>query len=75
MVYMSVLATIIQIPIVWILLKAYRLPDAIYEMTWKYAIGIMIATPMGMISTIGANMLQIAGKMKILAKLVSDLSM
>lgn len=69
MVYMSVLATIIQIPIVWILLKAYRLPDAIYEMTWKYAIGIMIATPMGMISTIGANMLQIAGKMKILAKL------
>ncbi len=69
MVYTSVLATFIQIPVIWILLKAYRLPGTISAMAWQYAIGIMIATPLGQISSIGANMLQISGKMKILAKL------
>lgn len=69
MLYLSFFASFVQIPLVWILLKAYRLPEAIHAMTWEYAIGIMIATPLGMISTVGTYMLQIAGKMKILAYL------
>ena len=69
MVYLAVVATIIQIPIVWVLMKAYRLPDDIYTLAWQYAFGIMIATPLGLISSVGANMLQIVGKMKLLIKL------
>ncbi len=69
MVYLSVFASIFQIPVIWVLLKAYGLPDNIYAMVWQYAIGLMIATPLGVISTVGANMLQIVGRMKMLTML------
>ena len=69
MIIMAVIAAFIQIPIVWALLKAYRLPDAIYALAWQYAIGIMFSMPLGIISAVGTNMLQISGKMKILTKL------
>ena len=69
MVIFSAITAFIQIPFVLILLKAYGLPDELYAMTLQYAIGMMISSPLGMISSVGANMLQISGKMKILTKL------
>lgn len=65
----SVFAAIFQIPLFWILLKAYRLPDSIYALSWQYAFGAMLSTPLSMISTVGSNMLQISGKPKILTRL------
>ena len=57
---------IIQIPIVFLILKSYNLEPTIYEMTRNYAIGVMIATPFSIISAVSVCQLQIAGKVKIL---------
>lgn len=63
---MAAAVAIVQIPVVWLVVRSYGLSEEMYRMTMQYAIGIMICTPLGLISTVGTYQLQIAGKMKIL---------
>ena len=60
-----------QIPLVYALINfgMKGLSDETLTMVWQYAIGIMIATPFGLVSTVGTYQLQIVGKMKLLLKL------
>lgn len=62
----SIIATLIQIPIIYLIISTYGLSEEMYHLTWSYAIGIMIATPFGLISTVGSFELQIVGKMRLL---------
>ena len=66
---MAVAAGIVQIPVVWLVVRSYGLPDEIFHMTMQYAAGMMICTPLGLISSAGTYELQIAGKMKALMAL------
>ncbi|MBR2707249.1 MAG: hypothetical protein IKE74_08460 [Mogibacterium sp.] len=66
---MAVITAVVQIPVVLAVVRSYRLPEEIYRMTMQYAVGIMISTPLGIISCAGTYQLQIAGKMKILMRL------
>ena len=66
---MAVIAAIVQIPIVLAVVRSYGLPEEMYRMTMQYATGIMISTPLGLISTVGTYQMQIAGKMKMLMTL------
>lgn len=61
--------SVVQIPVVWLVIRSYGLPDDIYAMTMQYAVGIMMCTPFGLISSVGTYQLQIAGKMNALMKL------
>jgi Na+-driven multidrug efflux pump len=63
---MAAAVAIVQIPVVWLVVRSYGLSEEMYRMTMQYAVGIMICTPLGLISTVGTYQLQIAGKMKIL---------
>ena len=66
---MGVAISVLQIPIVYGIIATYNLDPEIHAMTWQYAIGIMLATPFGLVSTVGVYQLQILGKMKVLMKL------
>ena len=66
MLLMAAVVGIVQIPVVWIMIRSYGLSDEMYDMTMQYAIGIMICAPLGLISTVGTYQMQIAGKMKML---------
>ena len=63
---MTVTVGIAQIPLVWLLVQSYGLSKEMSVMIWQYAVGCMICTPLGIISTVGTYQLQIAGKMKVL---------
>lgn len=69
MITIAIAISIIQIPLVLLIISSYGLSDSISEMVHQYAIGIMISTPLGIISTVGTYALQIAGKMKVLMTL------
>ncbi|MCR4611127.1 MAG: polysaccharide biosynthesis C-terminal domain-containing protein [Lachnospiraceae bacterium] len=69
MIIMIAFFTVIQIPFVYFIIDSYSLNTLIHELMWQYAIGIMIATPLGMVSTIGVFQLQIIGKMKVIMSL------
>ena len=62
----ALLVGIIQIPIVFAILKSYNLDPTLYTMTKDYAIGIMISMPFSFIASVGVCQLQMAGKMKTL---------
>ena len=62
-------AAFIQIPLVWMILRSYGLSPEMFAMTMQYAAGIMLCTPLGIISSTGTYQLQIAGKMKVLMRL------
>ncbi|MBR6230229.1 MAG: polysaccharide biosynthesis C-terminal domain-containing protein [Eubacterium sp.] len=66
LVIFGLIISVLQVPIVYGLISSYHLNPEINAMTWQYSIGIMIATPMGLISTVGVYQLQILGKMKVL---------
>ena len=66
MIMMALLVSIFQIPIVWGMISSYGLSQDMFEMTWQYAVGCMISTPLGLISTVGTYQMQISGKMKML---------
>lgn len=55
-----------QIPLAYLMIASYHLDPEMSRMTWQYAIGVMIATPFGLISTVGVYQMQIMGKMKYL---------
>ena len=69
MIIMAVVASIVQIPVVWLVVKSYGLSEEIFRMTMQYAAGLMICTPLGLISSVGTYELQITGKMKVLTAL------
>lgn len=66
MIAMAVIVGIVQIPVVLMIVRSYGLSEEMYKMTMQYAIGIMICSPLGLISTVGTYQMQIAGKMKML---------
>ena len=66
MIAAAVIMSVVQIPIVYLIITSYNLSPEMNEMTWLYAVGIMISTPFGLISTVGVYQLQISGKMKAL---------
>ena len=68
MLLMAAVTAVVQIPVVWVVIRSYGLSDDMYALVWQYAIGIMLCTPLGLISTVGTYELQIAGKMKILMR-------
>ena len=64
MILMAVCMSIVQIPIVWLIIKSYGLSGDMYTMIWQYAIGIMIGAPLSLVSNVGSYELQVLGKMK-----------
>ena len=66
MVVSAVAMSIIQIPLVYLIIASYGLSPEMNYTTWLYAIGVMISTPFGLVSTVGVYQLQIVGKMKVL---------
>ena len=66
MITVAIAISLIQIPLVFLIISSYGLSDEMYHMVWQYAIGIMICTPFGIVSTVGTYMLQISGRMRIL---------
>ena len=69
MLIMAAVIGVVQIPVVWIMLKSYGLSDEMFNMTMQYAVGIMICSPLGLISNVGTFQMQISGKMKMLTAL------
>ena len=65
----AIFISAIQVPAVILLINSYHLSPEMYQLTWQYAIGIMIASPFGLVSTVGVYQLQIVGKMKVLMAL------
>jgi len=68
-VLMAAVISVVQIPVVWLMIRSYHLSPEVYRMTWQYAAGIMICSPLGLISTVGVFQLQVSGRMKALMKL------
>ena len=66
MIIAAVVMSIVQIPLVYLIISSYNLSPEMNQTTWLYAVGIMISTPFGLISTVGVYQLQIVGKMKVL---------
>lgn len=62
----TICISLIQIPMVFLLISTYGLSDEVLHMVREYAIGMMICTPLGIVSTVGTYVMQIAGKMRIL---------
>ena len=57
---------VVQMPIIYIIMSSYNLDPEIRSMTWQYAAGMMIALPIGLISSVGSYQLTILGKMRVL---------
>ena len=53
MVIVALVTSVVQIPLVAGIIVSYGLDNNMTALTWQYAIGIMIATPFGLISTVG----------------------
>ncbi|MBO7349718.1 MAG: polysaccharide biosynthesis C-terminal domain-containing protein [Spirochaetales bacterium] len=62
----SVFVAVVQIPFFTILIRSYHLSEEMHKLTWQYAVGMMVAMPIGIISTVGSYQLQVIGKMKVL---------
>ena len=61
-----IFVSVVQIPIVNIIIASYNLDHELADMTYKYAIGVMLLNPFAIISTVGVYQLQIIGKMKVI---------
>ena len=66
MIFVAIGVSIIQIPIVYLIIRSYQLAEELTKLVWQYAIGLMLASPLGLISCCGTYELQIVGKVKIL---------
>ena len=69
MIAAAIFVAIVQIPLVFGIIRSYQLSPELNRLTWQYAVGIMISMPFGLISTVGVFQMQIVGKMKVLMKL------
>lgn len=61
-----ILVVVLEVPIVELIIASYHLEPTLHDMTMQYSIGMMIAMPFSLISSVGLCQLQIVGKMKIL---------
>ncbi len=61
---LTVVSGIVQIPIIYSIIMSYHLSAQMNQTCWQYAIGIMIAAPLGLIATVCGYQLQILGKTK-----------
>ena len=66
MILMAAVSSIVQIPLVFFMIRSYGLSQDMYVMTWQYALAFMLCAPFSLINTVGIYQLQIAGKMKML---------
>ena len=66
MVVSALLMAVGQIPIVYLMISSYDLDPEMNRLVWQYGIGVMVATPFGIVSTVGVYQMQIMGKMKYL---------
>lgn len=71
MILTALFVSLAQIPLVYLIISSYGLSPEMNSLVWSYAIGIMISSPLGLISTIGVLQLQILGKMKVLMGLAA----
>ena len=69
LIIMALFMSIIQFPLVKFMIDSYKLNPEMHKLVWEYAVGIMICTPLGLVSTMGVYQLQIVGKMKIIMRL------
>ena len=60
----AIFVSVVQIPIVSWLINSYDVSPEMKGLTWQYAIGVMIASPFGLVSFVGVYQLQIVGKVK-----------
>ena len=66
MIAAAVIVAVVQMPIIYIIMSSYDLNPEIKSMVWQYAAGMMIALPIGLISSVGSYQLTILGKMRVL---------
>lgn len=66
MIILAAAVGVLQIPVVWLMIRSYGLSDEMYVLTWQYAIGLMICAPLSLISNVGTYQLQISGRMRVL---------
>ena len=64
MIIAAIFVSVVQIPIVSWLINSYDVSPEMKDLTWQYAIGVMIASPFGLVSFVGVYQLQIVGKVK-----------
>lgn len=69
MAVMALAMSVVQIPLVAGIIASYGLDENMADLTWQYAIGIMIATPFGLVSTVGTYLFQATGNMRRLMRL------
>ncbi len=62
----AIVVSLIQIPIVYFMIRSYGLTGEVLSYTTSYAIGVMLATPFSIINAVGVYQFQALGKMKIL---------
>lgn len=62
----AIIVSLVQIPIVFLMINSYNLTGDVLSNMISYAIGVMIATPFSIINTVGVYQLQAIGKMKVL---------
>ena len=66
MTIVALIISLVQVPFIYGIIRSYGLDPAMSKMTWQYAIGIMIATPFGLVSSVGVAQIQVVGKLKAL---------
>ncbi len=71
LIIMAIFITVAQIPLVYAIISSYHLSPEMNTLVWSYAIGVMISSPLGMVSNMGVLQLQIIGKMKVLMGLAA----
>lgn len=63
-----IILSIVQVPIVHFAIHSYNLSPDMYEMAKTYAVVMLLSTPFGLISSVGACQFEEIGKMKVLLK-------
>ena len=66
MIVAALFVAVAQIPIIYVVISSYGLTPEMEKMCWEYAAGVMIALPLGLISSVGSYQLQIIGRMRVL---------
>lgn len=69
MILAVLLTAAVEFPVIYLVINSYTLSPEMSTMVWQYAAGMMIAMPIGIISSVGSYQLQIIGKMKVLMTL------
>lgn len=65
----SVLLTIVQIPLAFLVFQSFDVSPEVREMIWLYAACIMATTPMGIVSCVGIIQLRAYEKLRVIMRL------